>query len=139
MFLLDTNVLSAMMRPEPDPAINHWISGQIASDMFTAAVCEAEILAGLAVMPLGRRRADYENAARAMFRQDFGGRVLPFDSDAAANYADIHAVRRRAGRPVATIDLMIAAIARTRGAAVVTRNVPDFDLCGLRLINPWTE
>jgi len=73
-----------------------------------------------------------------MFREDFDRRVLAFDTDTAGAYADIFAARKRAGRPVATIDLMIADIARTRGAVVVTRNVSDFDLCGLRLLNPWT-
>ncbi len=139
MFLLDTNILSAIMSPTPVAEVRHWMSGQIADNLFTASVCEAEILSGLAVMSAGRRRSEYEEAARAMFREDFDGRVLSFDTDAAAAYADIFAARKRAGRPVATIDLMIAAIARVRGSAVVTRNVSDFDLCGLRLINPWTD
>ena len=88
-------------------------------------------------MPDGRRRLDLEAAARAMFVEDFEGRVLPFDTDAAVAYADIFAARRRAGRPAATVDLMIAAVARTRGASVVTRNVADFEECGVAIVNPW--
>jgi predicted nucleic acid-binding protein len=89
-------------------------------------------------MPEGRRRADLEGAARAMFLEDFEGRVLSFDMPAAVAYADIFAARRQAGRPAATVDLMIASIARSNGASVVTRNVADFDQCGVAVINPWT-
>lgn len=104
---------------------------------FHAAVCQAEILSGIAVMPEGRRRSELATAARAMFADDFGGRVLSFDAEAADAYAELFAARRRAGRPVATADLMIAAIARTQGANIVTRNVADFEECGLAIINPW--
>src|SRR5208337_2213620 len=108
-----------------------WVSGQPVELLFTASVCQAEILAGLAVMPEGRRRRDLEVAARAMFLEDFEGRVLPFDTAAAVAYADIFAARQRTGRPVATVDLMIAAVARSQAATVVTRNVADFDACGV--------
>jgi toxin FitB len=137
MFLLDTNVLSAVMTAQPPPRVAAWMSGQPPSLLYTAAVCQAEILAGLAIMPEGRRRLDLEAAARAMFLEDFEGRVLVFDTAAAEAYAEIFAVRRRAGRPVATLDLMIAAIARCHGASVVTRNVADFDGCGIAVVNPW--
>src|SRR5712671_4318868 len=131
MFLLDTNVLSALMRPEPPPAVAAWVSGRPLEQLFTAAPCQAEILAGIAVLPDSRRRADLEAAARAMFADDFEGRVLAFDGAAALDYADIFAARRRAGRPSATIDLMIAAIARARGVGVATRNIGDFEGCGI--------
>jgi hypothetical protein len=137
MFLLDTNVLSAMMSATPMPEVAAWVSGKPADLLFTSAICKAEILAGLAIMPEGRRRLDLEAAARAMFMEDFEGRVLSFDVDAAATYADVFAARRRAGRPSATLDLMIAAVARSRGASVVTRNVADFAECGVAVINPW--
>jgi predicted nucleic acid-binding protein len=106
--------------------------------LFTAAVCQAEILAGLVALPEGRRRSELEAAARVMFLEEFGGRVLPFDTVAAEGYAEIFAARRRAGRPVATIDLMIAAIARAHGARVVTRNVTDFEVCDVPIVNPWS-
>jgi predicted nucleic acid-binding protein len=137
MFLLDTNVLSAMMRAGPVPEVAAWVSGQPAELLFTAAICQAEILAGLAIMPEGRRRADLEAAARAMFLEDFEGRVLPFDTAAAIAYAELFAARRRAGRPAATVDLMIASVARSNGASVVTRNVADFAACGIAIINPF--
>ena len=137
MFLLDTNVLSALMRAEPVPEVATWVSGQPPEFLFTAAVCQAEILSGLAIMPEGRRRFDLEAAARAMFSEDFEGRVLPFDMAAAMAYADIFVSRRRAGRSTATVDLMIGAVARSHGASVVTRNVADFEECGVAVLNPW--
>jgi predicted nucleic acid-binding protein len=137
MFLLDTNVLSAMMRAQPATPVAAWISGQPIEALFTATPCQAEILAGIAILPEGRRRADLAAAAFAMFADDFDGRILPFDSDAARAYADLFAARRRAGRPAATLDLMIAAIARARGASVVTRNVVDFAGCDVTVIDPW--
>ena len=137
MFLLDTNVLSAMMSTRFVPEVAAWVSGQQAELLFTAAVCQAEILAGLAIMPEGRRRSGLEAAARAMFLEDFEGRVLPFDMAASVAYADLFAARRRAGRPVATVDLMIASVARCNGASLVTRNIADFDECGIALVNPW--
>jgi predicted nucleic acid-binding protein len=137
MFLLDTNILSAMMSAEPAPQVAAWISGQPATLLFTTAISQAEILSGLSVMPAGRRRLGLEAAARAMFLEDFEGRVLPFDMVAAVIYAEIFETRRRAGRPTATIDLMIASVARSQDAAVVTRNVSDFDGCGVAVINPW--
>jgi toxin FitB len=138
MFVLDTNILSAMMSAAPAPEVAAWVSGQPTDLLFTATICQAEILSGLAIMPEGRRRLDLEVAARAMFAEDFEGRVLPFDMEAATAYADIFAARRRAGRPAATVDLMIAAVARSQGASVVTRNVADFEECGVVIVNPWT-
>ena len=139
MFVLDTNVLSALMAAAPAAQVAAWMEGQPAAALFTTAVSQAEILCGLAVMPPGRRRAGLEAAARAMFEEDFEGRVLSFDPTAAVAYADIFATRRRAGRPTATIDLMIAAIARSQSAQVVTRNVSDFEGCGIGVVNPWDD
>jgi len=137
MFVLDTNILSAIMSTGPSPEVAAWIAGQPEDVLFTTTICQAEILAGLAVMPEGRRRLTLETAARAIFADDFGGRVLPFDTTAAAAYADIFAARRRAGRPTAPLDLMIAAVARARGASVVTRDISGFEDCGVLLVNPW--
>ncbi len=137
MFVLDTNVLSAMMSARPAREVAAWLLDRPSEELFTAAVCQAEILAGIAVLPAGRRRSELAAAARAVFIDEFEGRVLPFDMDAAAAYGELFAARRIAGRPTATIDLMIGAIARARGATVVTRNVADFQECGLSVINPW--
>ena len=139
MLMLDTNMLSEIMRPKPEQKVADWIVCQSSDELFTAAVCQAEILSGLATMPISRRRADLEEAARAMFAEDFDGRILPFDSEAAAAYAEMFAARRKAGRPSGTIDLMLAAIARVRGGSVVTRNVADFEGVGVALVNPWSE
>jgi predicted nucleic acid-binding protein len=137
MFVLDTNVLSAMMSADPVPQVAAWIAGQPAERLFTTSISQAEILSGLAIMPDGRRRTGLEAAAHAMFLEDFEGRVLPFDMPAAAAYAEIFAARRQAGRPTATVDLMIASVARCHGASVVTRNVTDFEECGVPIVNPW--
>jgi predicted nucleic acid-binding protein len=137
MFLLDTSVLSAMMRATPAPEVAAWVSGQPVERLFTAFVCQAEILAGLAIMPEGRRRRDLEAASRAMFLEDFEGRVLPFDTAAAVAYADIFAAHQRARRAIATVDLMLAAVARSQRASVVTRNVAHFDACGVTVVYPW--
>jgi toxin FitB len=137
MFLLDTNVLSALMSVRPPPAVAAWVSAQPTDLLFTAAVCQAEIFAGLAILPKGRRRHALETAARGMFHDDFAGRILPFDADTTEAYADIFANRRRAGQSVSTIDIMIAAIARAHGASIVTRNIADFEGCGAPIINPW--
>ena len=126
------------MASDPAAAVAAWIAAQPAALLFTVSVCQAEILSGIAVLPQGRRRASLEAAANAMFGEDFAGRVLPFDSEAAIAYADVFSARRRAGRPAATADLMISAIAHTKGASVVTRDIGDFEDCGLTLIDPWT-
>jgi toxin FitB len=137
MFVLDTNILSAMMSTRVVPEVAKWISGQPVGLLFTTSISQAEILSGIAIMPESRRRSDLEAAAGAMFLEDFEGRVLPFDMNAAVAYADIFAARRRAGRPIATVDLLIASVARSHHASVVTRDVSGFEGCGLKVINPW--
>jgi toxin FitB len=137
MFVLATNILSAMMSTRVVPEVAEWIAGQPVGLLFTTSISQAEILSGIAIMPESRRRSDLEAAAGAMFLEDFEGRVLPFDMNAAVAYADIFAARRRAGRPTATIDLLIASVARSHHASVVTRDVSGFEGCGLKVINPW--
>ena len=137
ILLVDTNVLSETMKPRPDAAIASWMRAQPLELLFTAAICQAEILAGIAVLPTGRRRGELEAMAQAIFGQDFEGRILPFDVPAATAYAELFAVRRQAGRPIETPDLIIAATARAHGAAIVTRDVGGFEGCGLTLVNPW--
>ena len=138
MMLLETNVLSSLMSGKPPPPVARFITAQPMPMLFTAAVCQAEILAGIAVLPEGKRRATLDEAARAMFLEDFDERILPFDGRAAEAYAELYAMRRRAGRPASTIDLMVAATARCHGASVVTRDTGGFEGCGLTVINPWT-
>lgn len=139
MYLLDTNVLSAMMSSQPAAPVAAWIADRPEEELFTASVCQAEILAGIAILPEGRRRQLLHTAALGIFEADFGGRVLPFDQDAARHYAELYAIRRQAGRSVAMADLMIAAIARANGTQLVTRNTRDFEGCGVPLIDPWEQ
>jgi predicted nucleic acid-binding protein len=137
LVLLDTNVLSELMCPAPAEAVTDWVASQALETLCTAALCQAEILAGIAVLPEGRRRDTLAAAADGMFVEDFAGRVLPFDDQAARAYAALFAARKQAGRPAGTIDLMVAAIARSQGASVATRNGPDFAGCGIAVIDPW--
>lgn len=137
MIILDTNVLSELMKPAPSSAVVGWIANQPVTDLFVTTITEAEILLGIAILPMGHRRTGLENAARQMFEQDFNNRVVTFDEDAARQFATIVATRRKLGRPISTMDAQIAAIASAHGASVATRNVVDFDDCGLTIIDPW--
>ena len=137
MFVLDTNVVSELMRPAPEPAVEAWVAQHRATDMYFTAISEAELRYGVAIMPAGRRRDALTTAVDGLIREDFGGRVLPFDSGTAQAYAEIAAVRRSAGRPVSQADCQIAAIALARGFAVATRNVPDFADMGIEIADPW--
>ena len=137
MIILDTNVVSELMKAAPAERVLGWIATQPASALYTTSITEAEILHGLALLPTGKRRNALESAAEAMLSEDFAGRILPFGSDAARAYARIAADRRRAGRPISHFDAQIAAIARSAGAAIATRNVTDYDRCGVKILNPW--
>jgi predicted nucleic acid-binding protein len=138
MIVLDTNVLSEAIRPAPAKTVLSWLAAQSTTQLFTTAISEAEILCGMALLPKGRRRTALEQAARRMFAEDFAERVLPFDSAAAEAFAAIAAARRREGRPITSFDAQIAAIARACGAALATRNVADFEACGIVVVDPWS-
>lgn len=137
MIVLDTNVLSEMLKPTPEPTVIKWLRDQPSPSLFTTAVTRGEILYGIRVLPDGKRRQALWDAAVPMFNEDFAGRVLSFDNDAADAYADIGASRRAAGRPISQFDAMIAAMVRSRGASLATRNVKDFEECGIEVLNPW--
>ena len=139
MILLDTNVVSELMRAAPAQTVLDWFAARNAADLFISAVTEAELRTGVAILPEGQRRDRLQLAINAMMDQDFRGRVLPFDSTAAKAYAEIAAQRRASGRPIAEADCQIAAIARAMDAPIATRNVKDFDGCGVRVINPWND
>ena len=139
MLLLDTNVVSELMRVSPDPTVEAWAADHPVEDLFFSAFGDAELRYGAAIAPVGRRRETLVSDIEAMLRAAFEDRVLPFDSGAARAYANIAATRRLAGRPVAPADCQIAAIARLRGMAVVTRNVRDFADAGIDVIDPWTD
>ena len=137
MFAIDTNVASELMRSEPMHSVAAWIAERDAREMDLTAVSEAELLYGVAIMPAGKRRKALEAAMTRWLDHGFRERILPFDSTAARAYARIAADRRRAGRPISEADCQIAAICRSRGAVLVTRNVRDFEGTGVKVINPW--
>ena len=139
MFVLDTNVLSELMRPAPEPVVANWVGQQTRSALFTTAITEAEIFYGIELMPDGHRRKAVLAAAERMFAEEFEGRVLTFDRRSARFYALAAAQRRRRGLSVSSADTQIAAIAGVLGAAVVTRNVADFRHCSVTIINPWID
>ena len=139
MIVLDTNVVSELMRDSPQQTVLAWFGVQPAGSLFVTTVTEAEILAGIALLPYGRRRRGLSEAAAHVFATLFAGRILVFDSDAANIYAEIFAQRHAAGRPISQADCQIAAIARSREAAIATRNVTDFERVGVELIDPWAH
>lgn len=135
--LLDTNVLSELLRLRPEPAVLAWFARQPAERLMVSTVTQAEMLLGAALLPAGKRRTQLEQALAAMFDQDFAERLLPFDAAAARAFAALVPMRRAQGRPISQFDAQIAAIARAHGTALATRNVADFEGCGVRLLNPW--
>ena len=137
MIILDTNVISELMKPEPHRRVVKWIDGLPAARLFTTSITKAEILHGILLLPAGRRRQAFERAAEGLFEEDFSGRVLPFAADASLPYATIAARRRAAGRPISHFDAQIAAIAAANMAVLATRNVADFEDCGIDLVDPW--
>ena len=137
MIILDTNVISELMKESPAPRVKQWLDSQPLSNVFTTSVTEAEILLGIEILPHGRKRNALHNVAAGMFAEMFADRILPFGSDASHFFASIWASRRRAEGPIGQFDCQIAAIARVHGAVLATRNASDFRDCGLQLIDPW--
>jgi len=137
VIVLDTNVLSEEIRHSPSPKVLRWFEEQDPVSVFSTAVTQAEMLYGLESLPLGRRRSTLQQAIEKMFEEEFLGRILPFDEDAARSFAKIVAARDALGRPISQFDAMIGAIAKSRHAALATRNVADFQGCCLRIIDPW--
>jgi predicted nucleic acid-binding protein len=139
VILLDTNVISELVKPLPDRAVVEFLRRKAAETLFTAAVCEAEIHYGLARMPAGRRRDELADRIAGFRMAAFPGRILPFDCACVAHYGEIRAAREATGKPIAVEDAMIAATARAYGAVVATHNVTDFVDCGIQAIDPWVS
>ncbi|HEX4210623.1 MAG TPA: PIN domain-containing protein [Candidatus Binataceae bacterium] len=139
MIILDTNVLSELMRPQPNPGVIAWVASRPRASLYTTSISQAEILYGIGTLPKGRRRDNLVATAEAMFSEDLAGRVLPFNSAAAAHYAAIVVGRRESGNPIEAFDALIAATALAAGAAgVATHDLSGFEACGLaKLVNPW--
>ncbi len=139
MIILDTNVISEIMRGRPSASVSQWLAGVSSVELCVTTITEAELFFGAERLSDGRRRRELEATLDALFQLEFRNRDLPFDSAAARNFAEIAVVKKRIGRPSQYPDMQIAAIARSRGAAVATRNVADFEHCGIKIINPWTD
>lgn len=139
MILLDTNVLSAIMREEPDPAVVTWLDHQPAESIWTTSVTVFEVRMGLEILETGRRRRHLEEAFDRVLEADLEGRVQPFDRAAALVAGSMAAKRRRAGRPLDFRDIQIAGIATSRKATLATRNIRHFEGLGLTLVDPTQE
>jgi len=137
MIVVDTNVLSELVRPNPHKQVAAWFGAHRADELWTTAMTEAEMLIGLAVMPQGRRKSELQSAIAHVI-DGFEDRILAFDRDAAQQLPAVYLERRTAKLEPKFVDSQIAAIARVHGAAVATRDVGDFEHSGVKIINPWT-
>ena len=137
MIVLDTNVVSELMRKAPEPRVVSWVDGFSASDVLVTAVTAAELMYGVARMPQGRRKRELRIKVEGLLTEDFQDQILPFDAPAATHYAEIVASRERAGRPISMGDAQIAAICRNWSAGLATHNVDDFVDTGVDALNPW--
>jgi toxin FitB len=137
MIILDTNIVSELMRPAPERMVLQWFSTQAAEDLHVTAVTTAEILYGIELISSSRRRDVVRTAAEKMFGDVFADRILTFEDRAARAFSQIASSRRRQGKSMSGVDAQIAAIARVHGATLATRNTYVFEGCGVKLINPW--
>lgn len=138
MLLLDTNVVSELMRPNAAAPVLTWMARQPAEAMMVSVITVMEIRYGLARLPFGARRAAMEARFEQFLKVGFAGKILPFEEGAATVAAEIQALRDQIGRPIEIEDCMIAATGRMVGAAIVTRDEKGFASCGVLVINPWT-
>ncbi len=137
VILIDTNVIAELMRPAPSRTVLDWFAAQDSTALFLSAISEAELRTGAAILPAGQRRDSLTVIIDSVIEEDFEGRILPFDSVAAKACATIAAARRGIGRPIMEADCQVAAIANAHGAVVATRNVKDFEGCGVGVVDPW--
>jgi predicted nucleic acid-binding protein len=137
MIVLDTNIFSEAMKPEPDPAVRDWLDEQAAETLYISSVTVAELLFGIRALPDGRRKQKLATTLDAMLPL-FEGKILAFDTDAARHYADLAVAARKAGKGFPTPDGYIAAIATAHGFTVATRDASAFDAAGVPVIDPWT-
>jgi toxin FitB len=138
MIIIDTNVVSELMRPEPDPGVASWVRARDRRELRMTVISLAEVRYGIARLPDGRRKQVLLGAADEIFSA-FADQILPVDAAAAEHYAVIASSRERAGKPIPGFDALIAAVCRSQGATLATRNVSDFDGTGIEVINPWTR
>ena len=139
MILLDTNVISEIMRERPDPVVRSWLRAHARNEFWTSSIVVAELLSGIDLMPPGGKQTELRAAVEGMITQDFNGQILKFDLHAARHYGKILSYRRTIGRPISEMDALIAATAKTNGAKLATRNISHFESCGVDLIDPPTQ
>ncbi len=137
MIILDTNVVSELLKRDPDPSVVRWLDSLPAGNVATSAITAAELVYGIERLPAGRRKARIAKAISALLHEDVENRIVAFELESAERYGLIVANRERSGRPIALADAQIAAICAQRRAALATRNVRDFEETGIELINPW--
>jgi predicted nucleic acid-binding protein len=137
VIVLDTNVVSELARPSPNPNVIDWIDAHNSAELVITALTAAEVRAGVALLPSGRRSREIGLRMEVLLTETFAGYVLAFDIDSTSHYADILAARTRAGRTISAVDAQIAAISRQHQATLATRNIADFAGTGIDLINPW--
>lgn len=139
MIVLDTNVLSELIKPAPATQVVRWVDDQDSADLLITSITAAELRAGVAVLPRGKRRDTIAQQIERLISEVFGGYVLSFDAGSTTHYADIVAAGRRRGRPMSALDTQVAAICRQHEATLATRNVDDFRIAKLTLVDPWSE
>jgi toxin FitB len=137
LIVLDTNVVSELIRHAPEPRVVFWVDRFPAEDVLLTAVTAAELRYGAARLPEGRRKRELYNKVEGLLAEDFRDQILPFDAQAATHYAEIAAARERAGQPISMADAQIAAICRLYSVGLATRNVDDFANTGVDAVNPW--
>lgn len=137
MILLDTNVISEMMRVRPDDAVSNWLRAHPRKEFWTSSVVIAELLSGIEFMAAGRKQRALREAIEGLIAEDFRGQILKFDVFSARHYGNILATRQRIGRPIREMDALIAATALANDAVIATRNIADFEHCGITVVNPW--
>ncbi len=137
MTILDTNVVSEVLKPAPSPEVMDWLSGLPREAAYITSITQAELLLGVEFLPAGRRRSELAYTIGRILEDEFKGHILPFDDRAAGAYAKIVSQRRAQGRPIGQSDAMIASISQTWLASLATRNEADFEGCGVTIINPW--
>lgn len=138
MIILDTNVISELMKPAPNVAVTEWISAQQPTKLAVSSIAIAEIQRGIFLLPNGKRRDNLQTSFTAFIDDAFLGRIFSFDENAAYIYGKIAASRKQAGYTVDAVDLMIAAIVKQNNASIATRNIKDFAGCEINIINPWS-
>jgi toxin FitB len=139
VIVLDTNVVSELARPRPSPEVVDWVDAQDSANLVITAVTAAEIRAGVALLPTGRRRRQIAERMESLISETFAGYVLAFDVDSTGHYAKVVATRTRAGQPISGLDAQIAAVCAQHGATLATRNIDDFDGLELNVVNPWNH